>query len=223
MKWHKVVSILSFCLFITIFGFKLISQRMESPSEKDSELNRWQTFIQDEKEDNIIQYDSTPEELQAIDPGEAQRISEQSEQQEAQRRPASSEKTKRSSQKILGRTLMGGQLPANVNPRHLHLSNRYNESWKEELAEQLLRFQSPDTKVFVKRNQSVVKVKGKKAKLYEVVTISYYFGDESKMFNSYNALVDSQTGRVQQTWNQSTHEPLRGQRMRVHLTPSGSL
>ena len=86
-------------------------------------------------------------------------------------------------------------------------SNKVNPHWKDSLATNLLSMQKPDTKVFIKEELQLIKVSKGSARYLERVIITYL--KESGMRSSFTAYVDSQTGKVIETWGRTRFETLR--------------
>lgn len=129
---------------------------------------------------------------------------------------------KENRQKVFGRRVIG-VMPEYFAFENLTAVNSYNPEWRNKLANELLRFQDPHIKVYINKVESVVKIHDYQARRMEHVNITFLIDEDRRHFQSYSALIDSETGRVIQTWNQTIHEPLRSQRRPVELIPTGSL
>ena len=159
----------------------------------DHQISSWQTFIIDEDK-NITHYPSTLEELKFLDPLAYEKVTTENEKESLDKEVKRSPSSKKSE-----------NIP----------------QWQESLAYNLMRFQDPQTKLIIKKEESIVrKVNGEKRE-FDVVLISFFPYANTDFKNSYNALVDTTSGEIIRTWNQSIHEPLRGQRMNFELTPTG--
>lgn len=92
----------------------------------------------------------------------------------------------------------------------LEMINTINPNWKKLLGDDLLNLQEEGTKVLVRKEFSVTKIVDHKGYYLEQVIITYLLknGDQ----NSYRALVNSETGRVIETWDRTIHEKLRKRR-----------
>jgi hypothetical protein len=97
--------------------------------------------------------------------------------------------------------------------------NKVHKLWKERLGLNLLRFLRPDTVVFVKKQKSVSLLERNKLRHAEVVIIQLK-SPEGRRY-SYNAYVDSESGKVLQTWNRTIHE-FYGKKAKK-LSPSGMI
>jgi hypothetical protein len=97
--------------------------------------------------------------------------------------------------------------------------NQISKEWKERLGQNLLRFLRPDTSVFIKKQGSVSLIEQNQLRHAEVVIIQLK-SPEGRRY-SYNAYVDSESGKVLQTWNRTIHE-FYGQKPKK-LAPAGTL
>jgi hypothetical protein len=87
---------------------------------------------------------------------------------------------------------------------NLEMINMQNPNWKDILGNELIRFQNQETKVMVKDEHSVIKIKNAKGQYLEQVMITYLFKNGS--LNSFRALIDSETGSVLETWDKAIQE-----------------
>ncbi|MBL6989962.1 MAG: hypothetical protein ISR65_09300 [Bacteriovoracaceae bacterium] len=87
----------------------------------------------------------------------------------------------------------------------LQMMNEEDPKWKDKLHKELKRFQREDTKVKIKNIESLIEVTSKNtAKFVEVVEVSFFVSDGYR--SSYNALVDSDSGKIIKIWNRSVPE-----------------
>ena len=100
----------------------------------------------------------------------------------------------------------------------LSMQNSVNPNWKELLGKDLLRFQKEDTKIIIKDELSLIKVKDSQGLYLEQVIITYLLKDGTQ--NSFHALVNSETGFVIDTWDRTIHEQY--QKAHLKLVPSGT-
>lgn len=163
--------------------------KLTSPSEE------WQTFKKT-AHNEIQSYPTTTEEKKRV------KISSQKEekpQKRKERLPAS----KRTSNVISsGRkevTLPGQKWKDKAKPL-----NKPHKDWKKRMGNDLLRFLRPETKLFVRQLESLtINNKGNPHHVEKVlVKLS---SPEGKLY-SYNALVDSESGKLIKTWNRTIHE-----------------
>lgn len=97
----------------------------------------------------------------------------------------------------------------------LVMRNKLNPKWKDQMGQDLMRFQDADTKLFVKEELPIIKIQDGKGQFLEQVIVTYLLktGDRS----SFKALVDSDTGMVVETWDRTIHEKLKKQRGGITL------
>lgn len=85
---------------------------------------------------------------------------------------------------------------------NLKLINKFNPDWKSLLGKRLLRFQREGTKVFVKKENSLIKLTPSgKGQYIEHVLVTYLLYDGKQ--SSFNAYVNSQDGQLIETWNRN--------------------
>ncbi|GAB4013434.1 MAG: hypothetical protein Fur0010_10270 [Bdellovibrio sp.] len=97
--------------------------------------------------------------------------------------------------------------------------NSFNEKWKDLLSFELMKFQSPGTKVVIEEEKELVLIKRKETRLVQQVVITYL--NEIGRQSSYRAFIDSENGAVIQTWDRIIHEDIRAKPLT--FTPSGRL
>lgn len=97
----------------------------------------------------------------------------------------------------------------------LPMINSINKDWKTLLGNDLLRFQSEDTKVLIKEELPVIKVIDGKGQYLQQVVITYLLKNGDR--NSYRALVDSESGLVLETWDRTIHEKYKIKRKSASL------
>lgn len=104
------------------------------------------------------------------------------------------------------RVLIGGNEIKNYQDEKLGLEmiNTPNKNWKEFLGNELIRFQNEETKVMIKKEHSIIKIQNTKGQYLEQVMITYLL--KNGRFNSFRALIDSETGSVLETWDKTIHE-----------------
>lgn len=171
--------------------------------QKNNTTEQWQTFNK-VNHDLIQSYPTTKKEQKKYKLPVAST-------QAKKRKPASlkptSEPTKRAVVNPTGKKIDPNQKTV----------NEVNKEWKERLGQNLLRFLRPETLVFVKKQKSVTLVEDNLLRNAEVVIIQLK-SPEGRRY-SYNAYVDSETGKVLQTWNRTIHEFF-GKKQKK-LAPSG--
>jgi len=103
-----------------------------------------------------------------------------------------------------GRKLIGENLQQYLDPQQkLNMQNSINPAWPTLLANELARFQKSDTKIFLKKLDTYIKIENGNGRYLELVLISYH-GKNSN--SSFNASIDSATGAIVSTWNRTIHE-----------------
>lgn len=97
----------------------------------------------------------------------------------------------------------------------LEMINSINPEWKDILGSDLLRLQDSDTQVSIIEEYPVIKIIDDKGKYYQQVLISYVFknGEES----SFRALVNSETGLVEDSWDRMIRENSKSHRAGIIL------
>lgn len=88
----------------------------------------------------------------------------------------------------------------------LNMLNYPHPNWKDLMGSELMKFQSQGTKVMVKKELSIIKIADEKGRFIEQVIISYLIPNGKR--NSFKAFVDSETGAILETWDNTIHEPL---------------
>jgi hypothetical protein len=102
----------------------------------------------------------------------------------------------------------------------LEMINSINPNWKDVLGSDLLRLQDSDTQVSITEEYPVIKIVDDKGKYYQQVHISYVFknGNES----SFRALVNSETGQVEDSWDRVIRENSKNHRAGIRLPASSN-
>ena len=97
----------------------------------------------------------------------------------------------------------------------LEMINSINPEWKDILGSDLLRLQDSETQVSIIEEYPVIKIIDDKGKYYQQVLISYVFknGEES----SFRALVNSETGLVEDSWDRMIRENSKSRRAGIIL------
>jgi hypothetical protein len=97
----------------------------------------------------------------------------------------------------------------------LPMKNRPARDWQGKALENLLKFQRPSTKVILAPTEQLILVVKGEGRYVEEVNVSYLFEDGHR--TGFNALIDSQSGQVLNTWGQIIHEQ---RKKKVSLTPT---
>ncbi|GEM_PF-1535966 len=165
--------------------------------------DEWQTYKKTSPQ-NIYSYPTTPEEKEEVKISSAP-AKPASNEPSSKRAPASKDKTKpKRKQSIPGRnwSLHPGQ---NL-PEKYSFLNEVNKEWKSLMGQDVLKFLRPETKLFIKSQESLTLLERNGARHVEQVYVKMV-SPEGRHF-SYQAYVDSETGNIIKTWNNTIHEPM---------------
>lgn len=184
MKKNIKISIISLIIIITGY-ITYIYYPESSPSTVHAHKSKdWVTYKKDK--DSISSYKTGQAEIIENNLGHTFQNSN----------PASTK-----SHKINGRRVVGQSL---ANKKRIFLKNKISTSWINKLGFNLLKYQFDDTYAFIKPKESLIKIKGRTAKYIEHVTVTYKLPSGQK--SSFDAMVDSQTGEIINTWGKSIQE-----------------
>lgn len=187
----KKYSLITFSFLIAISIFMLLKM----PKEKKliSKINEYQTFFKTPSRE-IASYKSTPEDLKKAQLLDSSKKSRESDTDFLKNIPQRE-----------GRLLIGDNINTYKNAfLKLEMINGHKKNWKEMLGSDLLRFHGPDTKLIVKEEYPIIKVFGDKGKYFEQVVVTYLHKNGDR--GSFRALVNSETGLVEETWDRTIHE-----------------
>jgi hypothetical protein len=152
--------------------------------------NKWKTF-EKKSSDKIIAHISTDKEL---------------EKSHLERKVASAPSKEEHLYSLREERVLTGDNIEKYKDESTELSmiNKVNPGWKEALGNELLRFQKDDTKIIIKDELQLIKIKDDQGQYLEQVVITYFLknGDQ----NSFRALVNSETGVLVDTWDRTIHE-----------------
>ncbi len=115
-------------------------------------------------------------------------------------------------------------LTGEVDPKYedsstpLKMINEPKKNWKELMGHELMKFQVDGTKVMVKEEFSIIKITDDKGRYIEQVIVSYLVPNGKR--NSFKAFVDSETGAVLETWDNTIHEPLFAKKQEGFILPT---
>jgi Tfp pilus assembly protein PilN len=147
-------------------------------SHKDQHIASWETFEKTQK-DKVKHHKSTSAELKKIN---------------------AKKETKRVPANIKRERVFLGKNKKQIN----EFINQPASDWKEKLGHNLLDHRLPGTKVFIKEVSGNIKIENGKGRYVEKVIVTTITA-EGKQY-SFNALADSETGKVLNTWNRTIHE-----------------
>ena len=188
----KRFAIFSFCLFLGLgaFVFFFNKEAPKTTHQPPQSPKDWMTFEKQKKE--ITKHPSTKRELKAIN-----KEKKEKEERKPAAKPINDHRVKR-----FGRVLLGPDSPQYKDlKKELIISNKVNPNWQESLGNELLRFQEESTKVIVKDLGSFIQTRGGKGLFVNKVYISYLLDNGAR--SSFNALVNSETGKMIHTWNKT--------------------
>lgn len=180
---------LTLALGLTTF---LKSRNFQSSVDSSSS---WNTYSKS-SDKKIIQYTSTLEELE-----EAKIIKTQNSNV-----PTTEATARMPASEFHGNRTLVGEISSELMSKleKLPMLNTVNPEWQEHLGHELVRFHPQDTKVLIKKEESLIKVQNSKGLFTERVIISYLKGDHP--VSSFRALIDSESGKVLETWDRTIHE-----------------
>jgi hypothetical protein len=192
---------LFFFSFVVAFGITLYTKKEKARFEFADHDQNWKTYVKKTSRD-VASYKTTEDEItkaNIVDNGKNN-----------SRSPASIAPDMK--QKVRGKRILIGQvLPEYTNPDyHLLMANTISSDWQEKMGNDLMRFQPEGTKVLVKDELPVIKIKDGRGKFFEQVVVTYLLSNGDR--NSFRALVDSETGLVDSTWDRTINEGPRKQK-----------
>lgn len=216
-KKHAFIFTIAFVL-LGLAAYKLW------PSPKAPE--EWTTFKKATPQ-KVESYPTTPKEkaLAKIDDQTQKEPLPQNDEKENQRAPASKAPAKKENQgpeSIPGR--YWNLYPNQEVPQKMTFKNEVNKEWKALMGQDILRFLRPDTKLFVKKEKSLTLLERGLGRHVEQVYVKMV-SPEGRQF-SYHAYVDSESGKVLRTWNNTIHEPMGKETPKIRpsglISPDGS-
>ena len=100
-------------------------------------------------------------------------------------------------------TFENRKIIGNLNRDSLELRplNEPSEDWEQSLAEEMMKFQSPETKLFIKHDEQIVLASEKLYRYVEEVTVTYQ--KENGELTSFKAWIDSENGKLLNTWSRT--------------------
>lgn len=189
------------------FGITYYTKR-QSQLKMAEKNSAWKTFVK--KSDKTTGYQTTKEEFAAA------RITPPSSNEG--RAPSSISSTTDTRGLLMrdGRVLTG-----DINPKYedeetpLKMVNTINPNWKDDMGNYLIRFHPESTKLIVKEELSLIKIREGQGRYFEQVAITYL--DKNGDRSSFRALVDSETGALVETWDRTIHERIGRPRKGISL------
>lgn len=164
--------------------------------EEEMEPQEWTTFTK--TKNDLIAHPTTSAELK-----------------KAQLRTVASIKNEK---KVIERTILG-EIGDKKDLKKIDFINKINPDWKKNLAKILLEGGQKDDRVLIKRNIGIIEVDNLKGRYLEQVVVTYISDNHEQ--NSFNALVDSESGQIIKTWNKTITENFK--KKSQGLSPSGTL
>lgn len=218
MKTYKRLTLFLFIAFVGVIIYRAFSPYYQGMNvHKD-----WTTY---EKKNGAIESRTTTVEekikLQLPQVPQASNGVPEVQPPQQERRPAAVAPAKKY---YLGRELSGPFAQEfEKNKSRFSFKNTVVSDWQEQMAERLMRFQDEKTKMYLKHEKSVIEVFQSSAKYMEQVLVTFSMDDGSQY--SYRALVESDTGKILETWDRTKNEfPYRLKRQKVGtMSPTGTL
>lgn len=121
--------------------------------------------------------------------------------------------------KIPKRKMVGLPDGKTIDELDLEYKNEINKDWKVILGENLLKDQQGRNKVFIKKIDGILEIKGNQATYFEIAVIKFLDSEGNQ--SSFRALVNSGTGEIKRRWDKTILENYK--RERKGLIPSGTL
>ena len=190
---------------------------------KKDKVEQWFTY-QKRDHKKIDSYPTTLQEKRRarIEDSPYDQGQERQESSQKERSPASQKYYDSERSSIPGRTWR--ITPDQKIPDEVSFLNKPRKEWRDALGKNILKFLRPKTKLFVKKEGAHTLLKRDGALHVEKVNIKME-SPEGRQF-SYHAYVDSETGKIVKTWNQTIHEPMGKKDTRLtpsgHISPDGS-
>lgn len=181
MKMNKAFILISFIISgVTVYNVFTHPQNSE-----DSKPDHWQTFSKKGDEVNIS--DTSQKDITNL------------------RLPSNKGRTPASVKESKGKfhqgRLLTGDHGENMDFSSLVMTNKYNKKWKDLLGKQLMHHQLEGSKVYIKKEQSLLHTFKGKGELREIVQVSVKLPNAHR--GNYRALINSETGKVISTWDRS--------------------
>jgi hypothetical protein len=175
-----------------------MSIKLLIPGKHNKIVSSWSTYVRLDKNPEIsMSYPTT--------------ILEMSLTQISEKRSPASNPISNGLVKINGRDLSGdGADEIKSEQQFLDLKDNYyfenevSDTWEKNFANNQLRFQEADTRLMIKKDASVLQIKRNRVRYLEIITVNVI--KNMKFSNSFNAMVDSQSGQLLNTWNMTVHE-----------------
>lgn len=209
----KKLTLSLFALTLVLGLARMISHFTIRP---DLKIEEWITFQKHPHHPNLVRsHASTKTEKQLVN------IPTMRKQDEVKREPAQTKEEKLKKLSYKGREIFNFLDKEQKNIGNLGALNRPSEDWKGKAAGKLLRFQDPSTKLFMMPQKSLVKIEENGARYVEIVEVKFLTKKGKR--TSYSALIDSQSGELIRSWNQSIQDSVFSRKDKVDLTATGNL
>jgi len=194
MKKTSVFIIFLSLLFGGLFFYFLI------PKKDSQVISSWKTYVRLDKTPQIsMAYPTTVSEMSLTKTAD-------------QRSPASAATViPKGKFKIGGRDLFGDKIDdikseADFESKKdtYYFENEVSDVWEKNFADNQLRIMDPDTKLMIKKDASLIQIKKNRVRYLEILSVNVI--KDGNNSNSFTAMVDSQTGKLLNTWNLTIHE-----------------
>lgn len=201
----RKIFLILFFIFFSLFIYNKWKQPVRKGIEKEATLKegQWETYLKHQS--TITSHPSTQKELKSI------KVEEKI-----------SEPRFDLNKKIIrryGKPLIGTGLDKYKEDRDLAIINKVNKNWKKILTHDLLRFQKPETKLFVKDEGAFIRIRNNQGR--HVNQVSLTFKQHTGMLSSYRALIDAESGKIIETWDHSRFEYFKGHDHESGIKPDG--
>lgn len=195
MKKLSLISLLSFLIIATVVT-------LWSPNEgNENQEVTWQKFMTDPtSKEKVIITEPLPKDLVML--GEKKEVKSKKQNDKAKKRRPSSKKKEVRYETYQKREIIGTTKKKIASLKKI---NRPETKWKENLARNILRGRdSKDVSVFIKKEKSFIRKERDGIRYIEQVVVNIKKTNQGS--TGYRAYIDSETGKVLQTWDRSVHE-----------------
>ncbi len=182
-KMAFILSVIFVALLVWRFGFTDYFKTTQAPD------GRWKVY--EKQADQLSKRSPTAEEEHFLGSMADDKAAQ------PERRPASIP-TKSPEETFEKRKIVGTLNRQSLDLRPL---NEPSADWEQSLAEEMMKFQSPETKLFIKHDEQIVLASEKLYRYVEEVTLTYQ--KEDGEITSFKAWIDSENGQLLNTWSRT--------------------
>jgi len=191
--------IFSFLIAVGITIYSKNKNQIENTNRSPASQAEWKTFSKNNLNEVVTHQTTKEEYIKAKIPTPLQ-FSEDNHRQPSSLAPSSF--LSRNNRKLMGNV----DAKYADNDTKLEMINTVSPDWKELMGNDLMRFQSAETKIMVREDAPLIKLEDGKGRFVEQVTITFLMATGTT--NSFKALVDSESGRILETWDKTIHEKI---------------